>query len=765
MERYRYPIITRPLPNSELLWAFNMVDPSQAIAATLDKIKTELRRHLQQQWQEWHWLPDGMRSAKLKTHSVAIRPVYVQKTEQRFGEMQAKRFPAAKKLSLPIHAVYGVNEYDQQQCFLPDLGLDFYYYDEAQLKSLITHFVEDYFANFSPEALHRYVHLTPPGLEWVEYRVPTTQQERQKSRPQVDEGLRRVAEPWPYKAPRNQKTTATAGQTAWELEDCVKQLLTVLNSGGHALVVGENGSGKSTVLADAAKQWQQQHRTKKLDKPLRSFWQTDGRRMQAGARYLGEWQENVENLMDILEQEQQVLWLNDLLNLTHTGGEGPQDSMAAYLIPHMASQRFQVVGEVTPSELEKLFEQLPSLAELFQTIRIPALGRSQILSLAEKTMASITSKNPVQASEQTLNTAYRLMARFMRQAAFPGKLLSFLHQVVQQAISQQKTILTEQDINQQFMQNTGLPEWLLRDDQPLDLAALQAHFQQRIVGQPQAIDNLQAMITILKTGLNHPDKPIATLLFAGPTGVGKTACAKALSEYLFGHSNQSTAQPDERLIRLDMSEFQHPGQMHRLLGTVNRPSRLISTVRQHPFCVVLLDEIEKAHPIFFDALMNILDAGRLTDAIGRVTDFRNCIIIMTSNLGAVTQSVGFTPSGHDNTAIKQFFRPEFFNRIDEVVHFNALDTSSIEQITRYELDQVKQREGLVEHGIRLHFSDALINHLSQTGFDPEYGARPLQRQIEQDVTANLGRWLLKVKPAAGAWYCDWQNHELTLSAI
>jgi ATP-dependent Clp protease ATP-binding subunit ClpC len=219
-----------------------------------------------------------------------------------------------------------------------------------------------------------------------------------------------------------------------------------------------------------------------------------------------------------------------------------------------------------------------------------------------------------------------------------------------------KTLIHSETILTQFVQKTGLPPFLLRDDILLDTTGLQDFFTQRIIGQSTAVDCVSQVVMIFKAGLNDPNKPISTLLFAGPTGVGKTACARALADYFFGQGQ--TLNP---LIRLDMSEFQHPIQVDRLLGTGNKPGKLVRDIRERPFSVLLLDEIEKAHPLFFDVLLNVMDEGILIDNNGRITDFRNVILIMTSNLGT-QQSKGITfvttEAKHDvSGAIRNFSVP------------------------------------------------------------------------------------------------------------
>ena len=299
----------------------------------------------------------------------------------------------------------------------------------------------------------------------------------------------------------------------------------------------------------------------------------------------------------------------------------------------------------------------------------------------------------------------------------------------------------------------GLPEAMLRDDRPLAAAEVEQWFRQRIIGQDEACRIAAEIIATFKAGLNDPRRPLGTLLFCGPTGVGKTELAKAMSHYLFGHGRRA-----DRLIRLDMSEYAAPWAAERLVAKDDgTPSDFLQKVRQQPFVVVLLDEIEKAAAPVFDMLLGLLDEGRLTDRNGRTTIFRSAIVIMTSNLGAARRSsIGFDPAapqGHAK-AVQDFFRPEFFNRLDAVVSFGPLDADVCRSIVRKELREISGREGLVRAGLRLSASDALVERLVAGGFDPRYGARPLQRTLESSVVTPLAKFLLEF-PSFAMLSCSW----------
>jgi MoxR-like ATPase len=296
-------------------------------------------------------------------------------------------------------------------------------------------------------------------------------------------------------------------------------------------------------------------------------------------------------------------------------------------------------------------------------------------------------------------------------------------------------------VTEAFARETGLPLVLLEDEVPLDLAEATAWFSQRVIGQGEAVDLVVDLLATVKAALNRPRKPIASLLFIGPTGVGKTEMAKALAEYLFGSR--------ERLTRFDMSEYGDPLAVQRLIGGLGSSEGILTArVREQPFSVILLDEVEKAHPQLFDLLLQVLGEGRLTDAAGRLADFCNSVVIMTSNLGAESYlqgDFGLLPSGPSRQRAREHFvhevqsavRPELFNRIDRIVPFAPLDEETTRKIAVRELDLLQQRDGIRYRGVTVEMAAEVSAWLAQHGYDIRYGARPLKRAIERQLLAPL----------------------------
>jgi ATP-dependent Clp protease ATP-binding subunit ClpC len=302
-----------------------------------------------------------------------------------------------------------------------------------------------------------------------------------------------------------------------------------------------------------------------------------------------------------------------------------------------------------------------------------------------------------------------------------------------------------QDVILSLSQATGVPTGILDSNERADLAAIRAHFRSRVIGQDEAVSAIVDRIAMMKAGLTDPGKPIGVFLFAGPTGTGKTELAKTLAEFLFGS-------PD-RLIRLDMSEFQAQDTAWKILGTWDSSTEtLISRVRKQPFSVILLDEFEKAHANIWDLFLQVFDDARLTDASGKEADFRHCIIILTTNLGATVHrsaDLGFFPPSASFSseqvlrAVGQTFRPEFQNRIDKIIVFQPLNRALMRDILKKELARVLQRRGFSDREWAVEWEASALEFLLEKGFSPEMGARPLKRAIDQYVIAPLAATIVE----------------------
>ena len=306
--------------------------------------------------------------------------------------------------------------------------------------------------------------------------------------------------------------------------------------------------------------------------------------------------------------------------------------------------------------------------------------------------------------------------------------------------------VTMEDIAEIVSRRTGIPVSQLTQEERDRLLKLEERLHERVVGQDEAVEAVAEAVRRARAGLADPNRPDGSFLFLGPTGVGKTELARTLADALFGS--------EDVMVRLDMSEYQERHTVSRLVGAPpgyvghEEAGQLTEAVRRKPYAVLLFDEIEKAHADVFNILLQILDDGRLTDSQGRTVDFKNTILIMTSNLGADRiQAFARKESGSFDElkeelmeVLRHSFRPEFINRIDEIIVFQALTKEQLKQITRLMLDRVARR--LRAQHIEVEFSDAAVEHLAEVGFDPEFGARPLRRAIQREVENEVSRLLL-----------------------
>lgn len=743
MSAHIYPLVCWQL-DEDSVFGVLLGTGLEGVERNSKRLKTALAETVQKERERDRYVPDpDIDDPRLRIVKVQVNLAH---------QTDKGSFPVPTPTEIAVAAVYGAKASEGWlKCWLPWLDESFHYYDESQLNMLIQHYTRDRLDGKSPEEAQRYVPRSTPWLELVETRGDERVAERQHVPRHVREAhaqLTLVSDRLPDAGGR--RPAHGFAETAWEQGALVDEIATRLVRGGNLLLVGERGVGKSVVIADAIRK---AHRlTVGKDAPP-TFWRSNSERLVGRAKYLGEWQALCDQAIQWLDVSRGVLWVTDFLNLLQVGGEGPEESMAAYLLPALRRGTLRLVGEASPGELEAARRRLPAFIDCFEPLTLPEMDRQRARRVLELFAAQARASQQVEIERAALDGGYRLLNRYVRYERFPGKAMRFFGECVREAVADGHALVTERHMIGQFARFTGLPERFLRDDQPLDDAEVQGFFADQLFGQDAAIRQLKDVVYLFKSGLNDPAKPIATLLFAGPTGVGKTAAAKALATYFYG-----AASGVDPLFRVDMSEFQHAFQVARLIGTGKRPGKLVEHVRQRPFSVVLLDEIEKADASVFDMLLGVLDEGRLRDSHGRVTDFRGSLIVMTTNLGVRHgASAGFAnpDSGDDAThAIRQFFRPEFFNRIDRLVHFAPLGQDAIAAIARKELQALERREGLLRRGLSLRISPPVVDFVARAGFSPRYGARPLQRAVEQHVVAALARALFGEVPDGATLQVD-----------
>lgn len=652
-----------------------------------------------------------------------------------------------RRRSVPIvfHYVQWSHGRDAVIAYVPALGIEVLAADEARLKvQLPREILAALYRRRAAESLPQLIALAEiESLAvrrlHVKQRLPTLKQAALRAL-EADRKVKSVL-----------KTTATdlsldPGPPIYERAREIAYVSELLTGAirRSVLLVGPSGVGKTALVQAIARQ------QASLGQAGLKVWTTSGARLIAGMCGFGMWQDRCQKLVREASDGKAIVHLGNLVELSEVGkGGGNTQGMAAVLRPSIATATLLAIAECTPEQCAELERDQPQLLEAFTQYEVPAPSaaenRAILAQFAASRTRARTGGRTIELSDDALATLDRLHRRFATYSASPGRPLRFLRNLLED--SRRAGVVTAREITAAFSHETGLPHFMLEDSIPLDLAATRDWFAARVIGQPAAIERVVQLLAAVKAGLARGGRPIGSLLFIGPTGIGKTELAKALAEFLY--------QDPTRMIRFDMSEYAHPAAIERLIGGGASSSGLLTQrVRDQPFMVVLLDEFEKAHPLFFDILLQVLGEGRLTDAAGRVADFTNTVVIMTSNLGAESyrgQALGFGDDGgaaraerHFEQEVKAFLRPEMYNRLDCIVPFLPLDAAVLRQIAEREIAAIAKRDGLRFGGVRLAVDPAVVEHLAQHGADPRYGARPLKRAIERKLVAALADKLCRL---------------------
>ena len=593
--------------------------------------------------------------------------------------------------------------------------------------------------------------------------------------------------------------------------DEIEQTIEILSrrQKNNPVLIGDPGVGKTVIVEGIAQRIVNNEVPETLAN--RRVVALDLGGMVAGTKYRGEFEERLKTVIDeILENEDEIiLFIDEVHTVVGAGSaEGSMDA-ANMLKPALARGELHVIGATTINEYRKHIEKDPALERRFQPVLVREPTVEETTEILHGLKDRYEAFHRVRITDEAIVAAAELSDRYITDRFLPDKAIDLVDQACarvrlraktkpvdtraleeeikrlererDQAVNGEKydrarelrenidgrhRELAEQkqgrqrapevmieDIADVVSRATGIPVSELTKEERDRLLSLEQQLHERVVGQDEAVRAVAEAVRRARAGLGDPNRPIGSFLFLGPTGVGKTELARTLALALFGDENVMT--------RIDMSEFQERHTVSRLVGAppgyvgYEEAGQLTEAVRRKPYSVLLLDEIEKAHPDVFNLLLQILDDGRLTDGQGRTVDFKNTVIIMTSNIGAdriqeqTRKNESFEKLKDDLMQIlRSHFRPEFLNRVDEIITFRALTREQVVDIARLLLDRLERR--LRAQHIELSFTDEAVAHIAERGFDPEYGARPLRRTIQRDVENELSRKLLEGDVDEGA---------------
>ncbi len=520
----------------------------------------------------------------------------------------------------------------------------------------------------------------------------------------------------------------------------------------NPLLVGEAGVGKTAIAEGLARKVVEGDVPEILGKA--NVYALDMGSLLAGTKYRGDFEQRLKGVLKALQDNPHaILFIDEIHTLIGAGSASGGTLDASNLLkPALSSGQLKCIGATTYTEFRGVFEKDSALSRRFQKIDVNEPSVSETIDILKGLKARFEAHHGIKYSATALSSAVELSARYITDRHLPDKAIDVIDEAgaAQRILpkSKQKKVINKTDIEEIVAKIARIPSQHVSLDDRGALKNLDRDLKATVFGQDKAIDALAQAIKMARSGLGNPGKPIGSFLFSGPTGVGKTEVAKQLA-YCLGIELQ----------RFDMSEYMERHAVSRLIGAppgyvgFDQGGLLTEAITKKPYCVLLLDEIEKAHPDIFNILLQVMDHGTLTDNNGRKADFRNVVIIMTTNAGAADlqkSSMGFTASkqtGDEMAEIKRLFTPEFRNRLDATISFAPLDHAIILRVVDKFLMQLEEQ--LHEKKVEAHFSDSVKEMLAEKGFDPLMGARPMSRLIQDTIRSALADELLFGKLSSG----------------
>ena len=533
----------------------------------------------------------------------------------------------------------------------------------------------------------------------------------------------------------------------------------------NPILIGEAGVGKSAIVEGLAL------RIARGEVPAtiagKRIFSLDVSALVAGTKFRGEFEERMQQLLDLLRRSRDtIVFIDEIHTIVGAGSTQGSLDTANILKPALARGELQTIGATTLDEYRTDIESDTALERRFQRVLVEPTTPEQTLGILRRIAPDYERHHRVRYSDEALRACVELTGRYVTGRCFPDKAIDALDEAGSRAHLQRDAATATVEIGEGLVRRvvsdmTGIPAERVSEDEASRLRSLRDHLARRVVGQQEAVERIARTIRRSRAGLQDENRPIGVFLFVGPTGVGKTLLAKEVSKWLFDEHRG--------LIRIDMSEYAEKHNVARLIGPppgyvgYGEGGQLTEAVRRQPYAVVLLDEIEKAHPEVFNTLLQLFDEGRLTDGSGRTVDFRNTILIMTSNVGSrevarkplrvgyATPSKGAVPDtapdGEYRRALERVFAPEFLNRIDDIVIFRTLDAGDVVRIIDLELQGLFTRTGRL--GYKIKVTEGAKRRLASMGYEARYGVRSLRRTLAEQVEEPLSTLILDGKLRTG----------------
>lgn len=529
-------------------------------------------------------------------------------------------------------------------------------------------------------------------------------------------------------------------------KEAIEKTVRILGLSGreNVLVIGEPGSGKTTLAGGIAQEIVRGTEAKALR--FKRLVALDVAGLTAGADTPGAVNERIVKLLEEIRAAGNIiLFVDEVHNLALSTVRG-EASIFASFEPALDAGDFQFIGTTDRADYKRFIEPNPAFARVFQTVELPEAPVEETLKILEYTAWELEQEAPIKITFFALEEAIRLSQSFIHDRVLPDKAVAVISEAAGKVKQGGITEVSAETVAEVVSEKTKIPLKQITQEEREALLGLEEQIHQRIVNQEEAIEAVANALRRSRTGLKKEDRPIASFLFVGPTGVGKTETARAVSAIYYGS--------EKHMIRLDMSEYQDAESLHRLLGAppghrgAEEGGQLTEAVRNRPFALLLLDEIEKAHPGVIDIFLQVIDEGRLTDSMGRTADFTNTIIVATSNVGTslITEEIrkGKKLEEIRQQALQELekrFRHEFLNRFSRIIVYRPLTLAEVEEIAKILLTDLAGR--LAKKEIKLTIDPDLVSQLAKKGFDPEWGARPLRRLIEEQIESNLAKRILR----------------------